>query len=85
MFHACVQKFNVMENLKNLTKFSATKLDLNSAQPAIVHLPKINKGYDQAVKPLTAQEEPNIESVRWLVSGLIWAGRCWFIVREKHC
>jgi len=23
--------------------------------------------------------------VRWLVSGLVWAGWCWFIVREKHC
>jgi len=20
-----------------------------------------------------------------LVSGLVWAGWCWFIVREKHC
>jgi len=23
--------------------------------------------------------------VRWLVSELVWAGWCWFIVREKHC
>ena len=23
--------------------------------------------------------------IRWLVSGLIWTGWCWFIVREKHC
>ena len=23
--------------------------------------------------------------VRWLVSRLVWAGWCWFIVREKHC
>ena len=23
--------------------------------------------------------------VRWLISGLVWAGWCWFVVREKHC
>jgi len=23
--------------------------------------------------------------VRWLVSELVWAGWCWFVVREKHC
>jgi len=23
--------------------------------------------------------------VRWLVSRLIWAGWCWFVVRGKHC
>ena len=23
--------------------------------------------------------------VRWLVSGLVWAGWCWLIVRGKHC
>jgi len=23
--------------------------------------------------------------VRRLVSGLVWAGGCWFGVREKHC
>jgi len=23
--------------------------------------------------------------VRWLVYGLVWAGWCWFVVREKHC
>jgi len=23
--------------------------------------------------------------VRWLVSGLVWAGWCWFVVRGKHC
>ena len=23
--------------------------------------------------------------IRWLVSGLVWAGWCWFIVRGKHC
>ena len=27
----------------------------------------------------------NNRHVRWLVSGLVWAGWCWFIVREKHC
>jgi len=25
------------------------------------------------------------EPVRWLVSELVWAGWCWFIVRAKHC
>ena len=28
MLHACVQRFDVTENLKNLAKFSGTKLDL---------------------------------------------------------
>ena len=23
--------------------------------------------------------------VRWLVSGLVWADWCWFVVREKYC
>ena len=23
--------------------------------------------------------------VRWLVSGLVWTGWCWFYVRGKHC
>ena len=26
-----------------------------------------------------------IRPVRWLVSGLVWAGWCWFVVRGKHC
>ena len=24
-------------------------------------------------------------ALRWLVSGLVWAGWCWFVMREKHC
>ena len=26
-----------------------------------------------------------IRHVRWLVSGLVWADWCWFVVREKYC
>ena len=38
MLHACVQRFDVTGNLKNLAKFSGTKLDLS---PCIVSPSKL--------------------------------------------
>jgi len=29
-------------------------------------------------------DDSSFRFVRWLVSGLIWAGWCWFIMREKY-
>ena len=33
----------------------------------------------------TCERVANVRPVRWLVSGLVWAGWYWLIVREKHC
>jgi len=38
-------------------------------------------GHFQTIKCQDTRHRP----VRWLVSGLVWTGWCWFIVREKHC
>ena len=36
MLHACVQRFDVTGNLKNLAKFSGTKLDFNICMLGLV-------------------------------------------------
>ena len=46
-----------------------------------MYSPKI----DLVDAPTPVLHVANIRPVRWLVSGLVWAGWCWFVVRGKHC
>ena len=82
----CTGNFNVLSNLnigpENVVLVAANNGEMETFMSGSVHQANFELTDVQYCPDLGNRI---IRPVRWLVSGLVWAGWCWFAVRGKHC